>query len=95
MRLELLKKMNNREKENMIDVREYGCVDEVAEKVGMSKQEVVDALSEGKTGLVYNQDYRWAEDERPCRYILLMHIETCANALKKYFSLKKHDDATE
>lgn len=95
MRLELLKKMNNREEENMIDVREYGCVDEVAEKVGMSKQEVVDALSEGKTGLVYNQDYRWAEDERPCRYILLMHIETCANVLKKYFSSKKQNDATE
>lgn len=95
MRLELLKKMNNREEENMIDVREYGYVDEVAEKVGMSKQEVVDALSEGKTGLVYNQDYRWAEDERPCRYILLMHIETCVNALKNILVKKKQNDATE
>lgn len=79
----------------MIDVREYGCVNEVAEKVGVSEQEVVDALSEGKTGLVYNQDYRWAEDERLCRYILLMHVETCVNALKEYFNKQKHNDATE
>ena len=95
MRLELLKKMNNMEEENMIDVREYGCVNEVAEKIGVSEQEVVDALSEGQTGLVYNQDYRWAEDERPCRYILLMHIETCVNALEEYFNKQKQNDATE
>lgn len=79
----------------MIDVREYGCANEVVEKIGVSEQEVVDALSEGKTGLVYNQDYRWAEDERPCRYILLMHIETCVYALEEYFNKQKQNDVTK
>ena len=70
----------------MVDVREYGVVEEVAELVGVDAKEIVDALSMGQTGLVYNEHYRWAEDEPECHYILIMHTETCVNALKKYFN---------
>ena len=71
----------------MANIMEYGLVDEVAEMVGISEKEVVDTISEGKTGLVYNEDYRWAEvDTRKNRYTMLLHLETCVNALKKYFN---------
>lgn len=70
----------------MVDIREYGDIAEVSKMVGIDAKEIVDALSGGKTGLVYNQDYRWAEHGSNWCYTLILHKETCANALKKYFS---------
>lgn len=66
---------------------EYGCVDEVAEMVGITEKEVVDVISSGKTTLVYNEDYRWAEvDTKKNYYAMLLHLETCANAIKQYLN---------
>lgn len=71
----------------MVNIMEYGLIDEVAKMVGITEKEVVDTISEGKTGLVYNEDYRWAEvDTKKNRYTMLLHLETCANALKKYLN---------
>lgn len=70
----------------MVDIREYGDIAEISRKVGVSAKEIVDALSMGDTGLVYNEHYRWAEDSPKYHYILIMHTETCVNALKKYFN---------
>lgn len=71
----------------MVNINEYGCVDEVAEMVGITEKEVVDIISSGKTTLVYNEDYRWAEvDTKKNRYAMLLHLETCANAIKQYLN---------
>jgi len=70
----------------MVDIREYGDITEISNLVGVSAKEIVDALSMGDTGLIYNEHYRWAEDEPDDHYILIMHTETCVNALKKYFN---------
>ena len=69
----------------MVDIREYADIAEVSKLVGVEAKEIVDALSIGETGLVYNRDYRWAENEPEYHYVLIMHIETCVNALKHYF----------
>ena len=69
----------------MSKIMEIGCVDEVAEMVGITEKEVVDIISEGKTGLVYNEDYRWAEvDTKKHNYFMLLHLENCTNAIKRY-----------
>ncbi len=41
MRLELLKKMNNREEENMVDVRDYRDLLEMEEMVGVAKKRLL------------------------------------------------------
>ena len=70
----------------MVDIKEYGSIAEVSKLVGVSAKKIVDALSMGETGLVYNEDYRWAEGDADYHFELIMHTETCVNALRGYFN---------
>lgn len=63
MRLELLKKMNNREEENMVDVRDYRDLLEMEEMVGVAQEKIVEALETKAVQLEYNEAYRWGESK--------------------------------
>lgn len=69
----------------MEKIMEFGFVDEVAKMVGITEKEVVDIISAGKIGLVYNKDFRWAEvSKKEQYYSMILHLENCANAIKRY-----------
>jgi hypothetical protein len=78
----------------MTDVKEFYTLEEMKNLLGVSADEIVNAVTTQDIGIAYNTDYRWAVTDDNASYTLIFNKE-CVKCIEKVFRIDRGRNTEE